>query len=147
MDAASTAPSTSASTAASLPWSEPPASIEMARPFWDAVARGRLVLPRCSVCNRWQWYPEAFGTDCAGGSLVWEAVPATGTVYACTTVHRSFLPGAPSQAPYTVALIDLDGVVGPRLVAPLTDDAAIGDRVRAQFLDAGDHTALAFAKL
>lgn len=130
-----------------LPWCEPPAEIEMARPFWDSIERGQLVLPRCSVCHRWQWYPEAFGTDCAGGTLDWQPVSTTGTVYSLTTVHRSFLPGGRDQAPYLVALIDLDDTPGPRLVAPLTDDAAIGDRVQAQFVRSGDHTALAFAPM
>jgi uncharacterized protein len=123
-----------------LPMFEPPAEITVARPFWDAVRRGELVLPRCSVCGAWQWYPETVGTDCAGGTLDWQPVATTGTLYSRTTIHRGFLPGGRDRVPYAVGLVDLDGVDGPRLVVPLADDTAgpdIGDRVSARFL--ADH--------
>lgn len=128
-----------------LPAFEPPVDIEMARPFWDAVHRGELMLPRCSVCGAWQWYPEADGTDCTGGTLTWHRVALTGTVYSLAPVHRSFLPGGRDQAPYTVGLVDLDGVDGPRFVAPLLDDVQIGERVHARFVPHGDSTMVAFA--
>jgi uncharacterized OB-fold protein len=133
------------SAGAGLPVYAPPADVAMAQEFWDAIARGQLMLPRCSVCRAWQWYPDADGTDCTGGELVWQDVPLTGTVYSYTRVQRSFLPGGRDQAPYTVGLIDLDGVEGPRLVVPLLDDAAIGDRVQARFVAHGERTMLAFA--
>lgn len=122
-----------------LPRSEPP-DLAMAAPFWEAVADGRLALPRCSICGEWQWYPEAWGTDCAGGELVWQDVATTGTVYSHSTVHRSFLPGGRDDVPYVVGMIDLDGIDGSRLVANLDTgvDWRIGDRVRATFVDHGD---------
>ena len=129
---------------ATLPWCEPPADLDMARPFWDAIEQGRICLPRCSVCGGWQWYPEAMGTDCEGGTLEWHDVALTGTVYAFTRVHRSFLPGASAEVPYLVGLIDLDRIEGPRLVAPLVDEVTIGDRVAARFVPHGDRTLLAF---
>lgn len=103
------------------------------QPFWDAVASRTLALPKCSVCGRWQWYPEANGTDCEGGVLQWHVVASTGTLYSRTRVHRNFLPGAPIAVPYSVGLVDLDGVEGPRLVASVDDDVAIGDLVVARF--------------
>lgn len=133
-----------------LPVFDPPA-FEFARPFWDAIDDGRLALPRCSVCERWQWYPEASGTDCAGGSLDWTDVPTTGSVHSFTEVHRSFMPGGREHVPYIVALIDLDEVTGgggPRLVANLADvDGvvwAVGRRVRATFPSLGTRTHLVF---
>lgn len=111
-----------------------PDLLPSAAPFWAAVERGALALPRCSMCGRWQWYPEAAGTDCTGGTLIWEDVPGTGTVHTFTRVHRSFLPGG-RQDPYVVGSIDLDGVDGPRLVANLDDavDLAVGMAVRVRF--------------
>jgi uncharacterized protein len=113
---------------------------EFARPFWDAVADRRLVVPRCSICGRWQWYPPAAGTDCAGGQLVWEDVASRGSIYSFTTVHRSFLPGGRERVPYTVGLVDLDGVDGPRLVANLDSetDWRVGDRVEVAFVPVGE---------
>ena len=121
-----------------LPVFDPPDD-ELAAPFWDAVADDRLVLPRCSECGRWEWYPAHAGTGCAGGRLAWEPVAGTGTVYSFSTVHRSFLPGGREHVPYVVGLVDLDGVDGPRLVANL-DDAAdweVGDRVAVAFVALG----------
>jgi uncharacterized OB-fold protein len=128
-----------------LPLYEPPSDVAMSQPFWDAIARGELRLPRCSVCGTWQWYPEADGTDCSGGELVWHTVSLTGTVYSHTRVHRSFLPGGRDDVPYTVGLVDLDGVDGPRLVVPLLGTVPIGARVQARFVPHGERTLLAFA--
>jgi uncharacterized OB-fold protein len=117
-----------------LPMFDPPPS-DLGAPFWEAVDGGQLVLPRCSVCGEWQWYPETAGTECAGGRLVWEPVASTGSVYSFTQVHRSFLPGGREHVPYVVGLVDVDGVDGPRLVATLDGDTdwRVGDRVEAAF--------------
>jgi uncharacterized protein len=133
-----------------------PPLLPMAEPFWAAIDRGALVLPRCSVCHRWQWYPEATGTDCTGGRLEWEPVALTGTLYSFTIVHRSFLPNGRAAVPYAVGFIDLDGlderdrlVAGaeldrpddrPRLVANLapSPELAVGIRLRATFVRVGD---------
>ena len=122
-----------------LPALDPP-HFDFSEPFWDAVAEERLVLPRCSVCGRWEWYPTHAGTGCTGGELVWEDVAGTGTVYSFSVVHRSFLPGGRAHVPYVVGLVDLDGVDGPRLVASLDDrtEWRVGDRVHATFTQIGE---------
>jgi uncharacterized OB-fold protein len=116
-----------------LPHFEPPDD-ELTRPFWEAVARSELRLPRCSVCGRWQWYPDSAGTECAGGRLEWVSVATTGRVHTLTTVRRGFLPGGRDDPPFAVALVELDGVDGVRLVANLDGDPlpGIGARVRAR---------------
>jgi len=112
-------------------------------PFWAAVEREALALPRCSACGRWQWYPEDGGPHCPDAELVWQDVATTGTLHARTRVHRSFLPTPePIADPFLVGLIELDGVEGVRLVANLTEDVngrspAIGDRVVARFAHLG----------
>ena len=130
-----------------LPEFEPPA-LDFAEPFWAAVDRGGLALPRCSVCGRWQWYPEPAGTDCVGGQLRWEPVATTGTLYSFTRVHRSFLPSGADRVPYVVGLVELDGVEGPRLVANLDSDAEYvpGDRVRATFPPNGERAHPVFVR-
>jgi len=119
---------------------------DVAAPFWEGIDDGRLVLPRCSNCGRWQWYPDDAGADCPDGTIVWEEVARTGTVHTATRVERAFLPGGQADVPYSVAFIELDGVDGVRLVANLDDEAgiAIGDRVQASFVDVGDRHHLVF---
>ena len=129
-----------------LPQFDPPDS-DLARPFWDAVEAEELRLPRCSVCGKWQWYPDEAGTDCPEGELRWESVSTTGTVHTFTRVERAFLPGGTGDVPFVVGFIELDGVEGPRLVANIVDDEAVqvGMRVRAQFPVLGRRRHVVFA--
>jgi uncharacterized OB-fold protein len=122
-----------------LPHFDPPDDA-LTRPFWDAVAQRELTLPRCSACGGWQWYPDEAGPHCAGAHLIWEPVAMTGRVHAMTTVRRAFLPDGRDEPPFVVALVELDGVEGVRLVANLADEPGlgIGSCVRAEFEDLGD---------
>lgn len=102
-------------------------------PFWEATAAGGLALPACSTCGRFQWYPVA-GLPChPGATHTWKPVPVEGTLYTFTRVERAFLPHG-GEPPYTVALIELDGVDEARLVTvlvgPGSEQPAIGSRVR-----------------
>jgi uncharacterized OB-fold protein len=113
----------------------PIGDVEVARPFWEGISSGELRLPRCSECGSWQWYPDEAGTDCPGGSLRWEALPGTGTVFSAVKVHRPFLPEFSDRVPFTVGLVELDGAPGVRLVAAFEDrpEWPIGIRVQARF--------------
>ena len=102
-------------------------------PYWEATAQGHMELPACSVCGAWQWYPLT-GLAChPEATVVWRPVPNEGTIFTFTRVERAFLPQG-GDPPYTVALVELEGVAGPRivtvLVGPGSDEPAIGDRVR-----------------
>lgn len=113
---------------------DPPTEALMAA-YWEAFERHRIALPRCSVCGAFQWYPDAAGPDCLEAVYDWVDVAATGTIHTITRVHRAFLPAAERAVPFSVAMIELDGVEGARLVANVDDDAgiAIGDRIEARF--------------
>jgi uncharacterized OB-fold protein len=112
-------------------------------PFWQATAEGRLALPACPVCGRWQWYPVA-GLSChPEAEAEWRDAAREGTVFTWTRVERAFLPSG-GDPPYTLALIDLDGVEGVRVVTVLvgdgSDEPAIGDRVRLAPTELSGHT-------
>lgn len=110
---------------------------DIARRFWDGVDQGQLLLPRCSGCGRWQWYPTDTGPCCRGAELDWQQLAGTGTVFTFTTVHHAFLPGFAEATPFTIGLIELDGAEDVRFVGLLdADPVAIGVRVRVQFVDA-----------
>jgi hypothetical protein len=101
--------------------------------FWQATAEGHLALPACPVCGTFQWYPVA-GLPChPEAHAEWRQVAEEGSIFTFTRVERGFLPSG-GDPPYTLALVDLDGLDGPRvvtvLVGPGSDDPAIGDRVR-----------------
>lgn len=125
---------------------------DLVRPYWEALSRGELVLPACSVCGAWQWYPYEFLKCHAEAVHEWKAVPKTGTVFTFTVVHRGFLPNAARDAPpYVSALVELDGIPGVRIPTFLVElgerTPAIGLRVQLHPLERSSYTAPAFAPL
>jgi uncharacterized protein len=76
-------------------------------PFWEAAGRGQLVLPRCLACSRFHFYPRAICPHCMSDRLEWASASGRGTVHSFTVVHRP-PPGFDDEAPYVVALVDLE---------------------------------------
>ncbi|NIH78483.1 Zn-ribbon domain-containing OB-fold protein [Amycolatopsis viridis] len=111
--------------------------------FWTAAADGKLVVQRCAACGHSQLYPRPFCLACDSTDLTWAETPGLGTVYSCVTVHLPVRADLPP--PYSVGLVELDE--GPRLLAAVPDDAAIGDRVAARWQpgDGGARPVLSFA--
>jgi uncharacterized OB-fold protein len=133
----------------SLPDFPPRFDTDIVRPYWDALARGELMLPACSQCGSWQWYPFDFVKCHADAHHEWQRVTAHGTVFSFAIVHRSFLPNAkPGAPPYVSALVELDGIAGVRLPTLLVNLGAvaphIGMRVRLAPLARSTYTAPAF---
>jgi uncharacterized OB-fold protein len=88
------------------------------RHFWDAVAAGRLDIQRCQTCGRHVFYPRgSVCPHCGGRGLDWVTAAGGGVVHSFTVVHRA-PPEFAAEAPYVVALIDLDE--GPRMMSRLT---------------------------
>ena len=126
----------------------PPTELALTAPFWEAAAQGRLVLPACSVCGQWQWYPVEGQACHPDATREWRDVSHVGTVFTHTRVERGFLPSG-GEPPYTLALVELDGVVGPRLVTVIvgegSDAVAIGDRVQLTPTTLSTHTLPTFS--
>lgn len=146
---------------AALPFALPPRSADglpdfpprldtpLLQPYWDALARGALALPACSVCGGWQWYPYEFVKCHADATHVWKDVATAGTVFTFALAHRGFLPNAdPKAPPYVSALVELDGIAGVRLPSLLVNlagrEPAIGMRVRLAPLQRSGYVAPAF---
>ncbi|MCU1471735.1 MAG: Zn-ribbon OB-fold protein [Glaciihabitans sp.] len=113
-----------------------------ARPFWEGVAQGELRLQRCQDCGRAVFYPRALCPYCHGDRLGWFVASGSGTVYSYTTVHRGFGEFA-GQAPYSLAVIDLDE--GPRMLSRIVGDVtvSIDARVQVEIARFGDHNSMA----
>ena len=120
---------------------EPPSFAQEFEPYWAAISRGELAVPRCDDCGRWTWYPTERCRDCGRLGLTWTTVAPLGTLFSFTIAHRSFLPeGGRLSEPYAVGLVELDSAPGVRLVGLLGSPAAevrIGMRLRATFDSAG----------
>ena len=110
---------------------EPPAS-ELTQPFWDATREHRLLVQWCTACDEPVWFPREVCLRCLGNTLEWRAASGAGSVYAFLVEHRPNLPGVFGDAPYVVALVELDE--GVRLMTNVigcpTETVVVGMPVR-----------------
>jgi uncharacterized OB-fold protein len=104
-------------------------------PFWEGCARGELWLQRCRSCRAAQFPPRALCATCQAPGPAWEQASGRGRIASHTRVHRPPSAAFRADAPYVIALVDLDE--GPRIMLTLRGRAAeaprIGARVRLGF--------------
>ena len=98
------------------------------RPFWEAAAKGRLLIGKCASCGKPHYYPRAICPLC--GSDATELVEASGrgTVYSYSVMRRV-------PVPYALAYVTLDeGVTMMTNIVDCDLDAIrIGQRVQVVF--------------
>ncbi|MES9522804.1 Zn-ribbon domain-containing OB-fold protein [Streptomyces capoamus] len=97
------------------------------RPYWEAAARGRLLIRRCASCGRAHHYPREFCPHCWSEEVSWEEASGRAVLYTWSTVHHNDLPPFTGRVPYVAAVVDL--AEGPRMMTELVDCPA--DAVRA----------------
>jgi len=92
-------------------------------PFFEAAARGELVIRFCGRCERPLHLPKAFCPDCHEDAGEWRPVRGTGRVHSWTTVEHQVHPGHPT--PYTVVIVELDDHPEVRLLGSLPGRADV----------------------
>ena len=95
------------STPASLPPKPSPQTSELARPYWEAVAQGKLVLQSCSACGKVRHYPRLLCDACYSDAVTWLPSKASGTIHSWTVAHHAFHPAFAPELPYTLVTVDL----------------------------------------
>jgi uncharacterized protein len=116
------------------------------KPFWDATAEGRLLLPRCQDCQAVVWYPRPFCPECASTNIDWFQASGRGSVYSYTINRRgqADLPEYRNAGVYVLAYVELEE--GPRVLTNIVDcdpdSVRIGQSVEVVFHDTGQGTAL-----
>lgn len=127
-------------TSTSLPTPAPAVTPET-KPFWDATAEGKLVLPKCNGCATVIWYPRGICPECHGTDIGWIDASGRGTIYSFTIVRRG---GYARGEPYALAYVELDE--GPRMMTNIVDcdleRLEVGQPVQVVFHDTGHGTAL-----
>ena len=110
------------------------------RPFWEACARGLLLLPHCARCDDAFWPPSPVCPHCLEGPPDWREASGRGIVSTFVGVHKPWFPAFKDALPYNVAQIQLDE--GPRLTAAVVgasnNTLSIGLEVVAIFEERGD---------
>ena len=107
------------------------------RVFWEGAKAGKLMLPRCTTCNRVHWYPRLICPYCHSVELEWIEASGEGRLHTFAVQHRAFGPWA-REIPYVTAYIDLNE--GDRMLTVLRggdgsrpETIKIGARVRVEF--------------
>lgn len=126
-----------------------PVADERSAPYWEAAARGELVLARCGRCERLAHPPGPVCPHCGSTDPGFTFVPVEGRggVRSWTVIRQSFVPGFDDDVPFVLADVEIDGV---RLIGRLVDgpDAPLhlGAPVHVVFEDLGEGVAVpAFA--
>ncbi|HRH87225.1 MAG TPA: Zn-ribbon domain-containing OB-fold protein [Rubrivivax sp.] len=118
-------------------------------PYWSALKERRLILKHCRDCGRHHFYPRALCPHCHSDALEWSDSRGTGSIYSYTVARRPAGPAFKADAPYVVAVVDLDE--GARMMTNLvTDDVEsvrIGQRVAVHFDAVTDEVTLPRFKL
>ena len=88
------------------------------QPFWDAVKRHELMLPKCKACGQFHYFPRPFCPHCFSWDLEWIRCSGKGKLYSFLINHRP-APGFEEETPYVIAVVELDE--GPRMLSNLID--------------------------
>ncbi|MCW5735704.1 MAG: Zn-ribbon domain-containing OB-fold protein [Enhydrobacter sp.] len=131
---------------AALPERPMPTPTRESQPYWDGMREGRFMLQYCASCGKVRHYPRPVCPHCFSMESEFREAPLGGTIHAWTVCHHPFNFFFKAQAPYIVALVDMDA--GVRVNAPLRGvDAAglkIGQKVRLQFEPVSKEVTLPF---
>lgn len=106
--------------------------------FFAALDDGELFGGVCADCGAVLFPPRPTCYNCGGTNVSAEPQPKTGTVYTYTAVH-SPPPQLDDDAPYTIAVVELDG--GGRLLGRVDapyEAVEIGDEVRLRVREPTD---------
>jgi uncharacterized OB-fold protein len=111
---------------------------ERNRTYWTSGAEGVLRIQRCADCEHLVHPPAVLCPHDHGDRLEWRTVAGTGRVAAWTENVQSW--GLGLDAPYLVALVELDEDPSARLLTNLvdvdTDTVEVGMPVRVVFEEA-----------
>ena len=113
-----------------------PQTSELARPYWEAAAQGKLVLQSCSACGKIRHYPRLLCDACYSDAVTWLPSEACGTIHSWTVAHHAFHPAFAAELPYTLVTVDLDeGVraLGRWRSSPANPAMSIGLPVQGRF--------------
>ena len=113
--------------------------------YFDFCRNRHLMIQHCGSCGCFVFYPRSVCPECLAPGPEWIEAAGTGAVFTFTVHHRE-AAGFAGQAPYVVAVIELDE--GVRMLGNVTDcpvDAVqIGMPVEAYAVKAAERVGVPF---
>ena len=110
----------------SMPRRHLPIVTDSNRPFWQGGKSGKLVIQQCQACGEYIHPPGPICPSCHSRDV--KAVPVSGRATVATfTINRQLWEKG-LEAPYIVAIVELDEQKSVRITTNIID-CAIGDVV------------------
>jgi uncharacterized protein len=104
-------------------------------PYWQGLEEGRLLLPRCTGCDRWMWPAGHRCGACGTTGVRWEERPMRARVFTWTRTWHRFEGTEALDLPFTSVVAEINGC-GIRLLGRFDDpdrvDPAIGWELTGQ---------------
>ena len=114
-----------------------PEPTPVSRPFWDGLARHRIVVQYSPSLGRYVFYPRILAPGSLADDLEWREIDGAGTLYTYTVARRPTGPPWADAVPQLLAVVQWDA--GPRISTELVEvdaaDIRIGMRVTPVFYD------------
>jgi uncharacterized OB-fold protein len=76
--------------------------------YWDSVKAHAMQMQQCDACHKFVFYPRNVCPHCGSRNLSWKPVSGKGKVYGFTISHQKGMPVFGAEAPYTVAVVELE---------------------------------------
>lgn len=76
-----------------------PVTSHESRPYWEALRKHELVMPRCGACGH-RWFPPTLlCPSCRSAAVAWEPVSGRGKVFPFVVFHRTYHKVLPTSGP------------------------------------------------
>jgi uncharacterized OB-fold protein len=117
-----------------------PTLTPVTRPYWEALAEGRLTFQRCEDCGQ-GWLPAREACpSCLSNRSIREEASGTGRIVSWVVYHTAYAEHLAARVPYNVSIVELDE--GPRLLTSIIDcdftsQISIDARVRLKITEEG----------
>lgn len=96
-----------------------PMANQDSEPYWEAADKGTLVVSKCGACNHVFLPPANLCPVCLAEDVSFTPASGRGKIYSFIVVHRPQHPAFFPDAPYNVAIVELEE--GPRLHTRIVD--------------------------
>ncbi len=96
-----------------------PGISEDSAPYWEGTRAGELRAQRCLACGHLRFPPAILCPKCLSEDLEWQRLSGRGVIYTYIVVHRPQHPAFFADAPYNVAIVELEE--GIRMHASIVD--------------------------
>ncbi|MEH7178188.1 Zn-ribbon domain-containing OB-fold protein [Neobacillus vireti] len=88
-------------------------------PYWEGCRNHELLIQQCQDCGHHQFYPRIMCTNCSSAHVEWVPATGRGKVKSFTIMHRAITKAYLAEAPYVIALIELEE--GPTMMSNVVE--------------------------